>query len=463
MNRARTLIVIVAIAIAHAIFFIWYQHPVWNTTWDDQVGYQRLAHVLATTGKFTRYPDVQPFVPETIRTPLYPLFVAGVYRLARESHLAVAAVQALLFGGLTLVVFALARRIASERVALAAAAATALFPPFPYYGALVLTEFLSTLLVTAGMWAAVRAVQTDRRSAYALAGLFIGLATLTRPTYALLPVALAGFAGVAAAWRGAWRRVLPWGWTFVTLAIVLTPWFAYNYTYVHRITLSPAGGIGRATWEASWQGTWPGRLQAELTRLGDAYENAPVAELDAAVVHLAEANGVPSGPMLTYIHQWREIRRIWEAPTDPRERTLKRVEADEAYWRAGVANIRRDRLGHFVRRATVGTLVLWIAEIPIRYDHINDVPPWIIRLIWLVQAAALLLALGGLAVLAGRGRLAESAVLAALLAYVTAVHLPMLAEARYSLPAKPVVLVLAVIALAELAHRILPQTGDYLP
>ena len=50
-----------------------------------------------------------------------------------------------------------------------------------------------------------------------------------------------------------------------------------------------------------------------------------------------------------------------------------------------------------------------------------------------------------------------------LIVYITAVHLPMLAEARYSLPAKPVVLALAAIALAELAHRILPQTGDYLP
>jgi len=42
-------------------------------------------------------------------------------------------------------------------------------------------------------------------------------------------------------------------------------------------------------------------------------------------------------------------------------------------------------------------------------------------------------------------------------------HVPLLAEARFSLPAKPVVLVLATIALAELLHRILPQTGDYLP
>ena len=73
------------------------------------------------------------------------------------------------------------------------------------------------------------------------------------------------------------------------------------------------------------------------------------------------------------------------------------------------------------------------------------------------------LALLGLFFLARRGRLFEVAPLAAILAYITAIHLPMLAEARYSLPAKPAVLALATIALAELAHRMLPQTGDYLP
>jgi hypothetical protein len=73
------------------------------------------------------------------------------------------------------------------------------------------------------------------------------------------------------------------------------------------------------------------------------------------------------------------------------------------------------------------------------------------------------LALLGLVFVAHRRSLIEAAPLAALIAYITLLHVPMLAEARYSLPAKPVVLLLAAIALAELLHRFLPQTGDYLP
>jgi hypothetical protein len=452
-----------AIAFLHALFFIAYQRPDWTKAWDDQVGYQRLGHVLATTGEFTRYPDEVPFVPETIRTPGYPVFVAIVYRVAGESQLAVALAQALLFAVLPLIVFAMTAHLATERVALAAAAFTALFPPLPYYGALMLTELLCTVLVTMAVWFAVRAVHTHRTRDYVLTGAFLGLATLTRPNFAMLPVALVAFAAIAAGWRREWRSVLPWGWMLLTFAIVLSPWLAYNLTYLHRLTIAPAGGVGRATWEASWQGTWAGRVQADLTRLADRYSESSEAELDRAVEQFAADNRLPADPMLAYVHQWRDIRRIWETPTDPRERVIKRVVADEEYWRVGLENIKRDRMGHVLRRTTIGLLVLWIGEIPIRYTDINSLPTIAIRLIWLAQAVLFGLALVGLLVEIGRGRLREVAAPAALLAYVTAVHLPLLAEARYSLPAKPVMLALVAIGLAEIAHRVLPQTGDYLP
>src|SRR5574342_1369194 len=136
----RMLLLIALAALAHAALFAVYQRPDWDVAWDDQVGYQRLGHVLASTGTFTRYPGVRPFVPETIRTPMYRLFVATGYRIAGESHAAVAAGQAVLFALMTLTIYAMTARLASGRVALAAAWFTALFAPIPYYGALVLSD-----------------------------------------------------------------------------------------------------------------------------------------------------------------------------------------------------------------------------------------------------------------------------------------------------------------------------------
>src|SRR5688500_6513354 len=77
------LVVAVLVALVHGALYVGYQRGEWDsaTAWTDQRGYQRLGEALATTGRFTRYADADAFVPEVIRTPGYPAFVAVVYRL----------------------------------------------------------------------------------------------------------------------------------------------------------------------------------------------------------------------------------------------------------------------------------------------------------------------------------------------------------------------------------------------
>src|SRR5437868_14657568 len=106
MNDRRWLALIVLAALVHGLFFIWYERPEWGTSWLDQVGYRQLGEALATTGKFTKAPDAPAFVPEVIRTPIYPLFLAAIYKVAGPSHLAVALVQTVVFAAICVLVFA---------------------------------------------------------------------------------------------------------------------------------------------------------------------------------------------------------------------------------------------------------------------------------------------------------------------------------------------------------------------
>src|SRR5918995_910051 len=120
--RVRSLLLICALALGHAAAYIIHQRPDWEVSWTDQAGYQRLGAVLATTGEFTRYPESDTFVPEVIRTPGYPVFVALVYRLfGIGNQMALVVVQAFVFAALCVIVFAIARRVTSERTALFAA------------------------------------------------------------------------------------------------------------------------------------------------------------------------------------------------------------------------------------------------------------------------------------------------------------------------------------------------------
>jgi len=165
MSPRRSLLLVCLVAALHGVFFIWYQRPDWNTAWTDQDGYRRLGQVLAQTGTFTRAPDAPRFVPEVIRTPAYPAFLAALYRVFGFGQLPVALTQTALFVLICLLTYAIARAtVRGERLAIAAAGATALFPPIPYFGALVMTEVWTTALFTLSMWALVRrTAKTARR------------------------------------------------------------------------------------------------------------------------------------------------------------------------------------------------------------------------------------------------------------------------------------------------------------
>jgi 4-amino-4-deoxy-L-arabinose transferase-like glycosyltransferase len=439
------------VALVHAAIYITHQKPDWDKQWTDQVGYKRLGAVLAETGRFTRYPDYPTFVPEVIRTPGYPMFVAAVYRVfGIDNTMAVVVAQSFVFAGVCLLVFAIARSIVSETGAIVAALATACFPPLPYFGALVVTELWATFLLTASLWMTLRARASNSIWRAMMAGLLVAATALTRPAFILLPFALFGMAMLVDRFR-TWKL---WLAAMVIMGLSVAPWFAYNYTYIGRLTLSPAGGIGRAIWEGSWQGQWRGRLQNELTEAADRIDSR--AELDADVHRLAATSGLNAAPMLEYVHQWQDIRRIWTEPVDSEQRALARSLADSVYLRIGLDNIRRDPLGHLRRRLTYGVFVMWASHIPYRHSEINELPVVVIRSMWIAQALVLVLALVGSVRVFRSIHWREGWLLITPALYVTAVHLPLLTEPRETLPAMPAVLILATVGLLSLkpqAHK----------
>ena len=454
MSR-RALIALCVVVFAHAGFYIWYQWPDRDVAWTDQGGYRQLGAVLARTGEFTRYPDAEPFVPEVIRTPGYPAFVALVYRVAGVGNdLAVLAAQAIVLLVISLCVYWIARRAMREPLARAAAFATGLFPPLAYFGALVMTELLTALAITAAMLICLAAVRSRRIGMFVAAGVLFTAATMVRPAFVLLPFFLAIGMPVLVRAHRTRPYLLGWGALALSAALALLPWFTYNYVYLGAFTLSPAGGVGRGLWEGSWQGHWPGRVQAELT--STASEAISRDELHRRVRDIAARHQLDAAEMLVYVDEWRDIREIWDSPKEPAARVTARVVADQEYLRAALAHIRAEPVQHAMRRLTNGLFVLWAADVPIRFTDINDTPTWMIRAIWAGQVLLILLAAIGILALATHGQFAYAAILALAFVYVSGVHVPLLCEARQSLPVKPLVIVAAVAGFAALRGRLLP-------
>jgi hypothetical protein len=115
-------------------------------------------------------------------------------------------------------------------------------------------------------------------------------------------------------------------------------------------------------------------------------------------------------------------------------------------------------MSHLARRLARGVFLLWAGEIPFRYSDINQLPPFVKGVVWAVQAAIVIASLAGFVMLFRSGRKAEALVLGSCLLYITAVHFPLLTEARQSLPAQPVVLLLASFAAVSLAFK--PQVHE---
>lgn len=442
MSRSLARALIAVVALANAAFFIGYQSVDWSKYWTDQNGYVVLGEALSATGRFTRYPFYPQFIAEVIRTPGYPLFVAAVNLTLGPGHLQVAVAQAFVFVAICLLAAATARLLAGDKAALAAGLATALYPTFPYFAALTLTELVTTLLVTMGMYAWLRAMTEGGRWVGAT-GLAFAAAALTRPTFQYLPIALVLFAtAIAPRTRVVLRRGVLM--CVVTVAAV-SPWLLYNVVYFHNLSMSPpAAGIGRNLWEGHWQTVLSGHVQAALTDMAETTWDRPA--LDARVRELAASERLNPSRLLDYVHQWQDMRRMWDTPKEPVARAAARVAADAEYGRLALEDIRRDPVAHIRGRLTRGVMLLWITDIPIRYSDINALPTLAIRAIWLAQAALVALALWGIAVLWPRNRPAAAA-FAALFVYLTAVHVVLYSEARYTLPAKPAMLLLAVVGV----------------
>jgi hypothetical protein len=271
---------------------------------------------------------------------------------------------------------------------------TALYPPLPYLSALVLTETLTTFLVTAAMVLWLRALRDGSLRWFLATGLVCAATALTRPTFQFLPLFLVGASVLATpdARRLRWRGGLV---MLAAFFAAVLPWLAYNVVYFKTVTFSPAGGPGRQLFEGTWQVQLPGRLETELTAIADSTPDR--ATLDERVRAVAARSQLPAEPMLRHVHQHQDIRRIWTEPTDPWER-VSSASPPTTILRVGLENIRENPVRHAWRRPSGNVPAVGVRDSG-EYSDINRLSPLAIRAIWLPQVGLMLLATWGAVVL----------------------------------------------------------------
>ena len=214
----------------------------------------------------------------SFRPPLLPIVLAGIYAVAGHHTVAARVVMALLGAGTCVVVCRIGRRAFDARTGTVAGLLTAVYPKFVYYAGALVTETLCTLLLAAAVWMLLAAADDERAWwRWAVAGVALALAALTRSS-------LLAFPALAALWvlivrpRKA-RAVAEAALLVAAFAAAMAPWWIRNYSvhgrfvaatteggYTFWVTNNPrADGSGHCFWPDP-PGGFDGLSEAEIDR-----------------------------------------------------------------------------------------------------------------------------------------------------------------------------------------------------
>ncbi len=376
-----------------------------NTWWPASL------HVANGEGFVDCLPIYFPFCgagnqASAMREPLPVYLFAGVAAMHGSLRTA-GLVQLLLHLLVIIMVYLLAREWAGERIAGLAAGLWALYLPALVVLPQIAGDLLATLAVTTGLYCYLRAWRTGRMGHWAVAGLCMGVAVLSRS--ALLVTALPlGMAVVWLAYRNGWRgaRLLRPVAVFASAwCLVMLPWIVRNKVVFGQLVVG-----------------------STLTGYNILRHNDQVR--DKRPYHYV--NEEEARPVV-----YAALARHTELAGDENE-----AQVDRIYKAEGMAVIKANKV-RYAGLAAYRILPLW-------FNHgVNEAygkPVGLMdRVVALQQAMLLVLALVGCWRMPRRGWPLAMAVVVLCLAYLAIV-----ARLRYVIPVMPVVVLFAAAALGRL-------------
>jgi 4-amino-4-deoxy-L-arabinose transferase-like glycosyltransferase len=186
------------------------------------------------------------FYPESVRMPGYPILLALDFSLFGANLWPVVVFQSLLSVAAVIFVWRAGVRAFGNQTGLIFLALSAFYPFVAYFAIVIMTETICVFLVAAALYF------FSKKSSWNItaAGILISLSYYFRPNLVFLGIAASIVIMLISRFRD--RRPL----LILTAAAVLgsVPWMAYNYHVFHRYTPFPVvKGTGFSLFISSWQ------------------------------------------------------------------------------------------------------------------------------------------------------------------------------------------------------------------
>lgn len=394
----RSLCLIFILALVVRLAFVLFFPPLYAL---DTGSYEIVAQSLLKGDGFSSPPGV----PDATRAPIYPLFLAGIYFLFGQNHMAIKLVQAILGAISCLIIYFIAKEIFNRKVGLWSGVVMALYFPLISTAGFVLSEELSIFLLTISIFFLTRATKRKQVKWYVLSGILMGLATLCRPMTLLFPFFLYLTIPFLPFKKKEFILISIF---FLSMIIIIAPWTIRNYIRFNTFIAVQTGG-GTNLWVGSY---------------------------------------FPSDGLFPYSSSSYQNPKDQET-YDKIARGLSPIEADKAYSREAIKNILNNPSGYL--RLCVEKFRRFWFWIPGGVKVLKSYPK--IKFgITAVDYSIFLLFILGLWVGLKENWRDKSPILAIIL-YFTIMHTLIFAIPRYRLPIMPYVLVFAVVGFLQLFGR----------
>lgn len=217
----------------------------------DAYDYVIAAHNLLEENGFSS-DTAPPYTPDIFRTPIYPLFIAGVYAISGHSDAAVVLVQLIIGSFLgSLLYLSLLSWGFSRRSGLIAGFLFAADPLTTLNANLLMTETLFTFLIVFGFGALFGFGHFQKRRWFMLAVFLFACAGLARPIGQFLPLVLFPIFIVAVKKGERGRAIFQWMLFALLSSVLIYSWAYRNYYYSGSFTLSSVSDYNLAYYRAN--------------------------------------------------------------------------------------------------------------------------------------------------------------------------------------------------------------------
>jgi 4-amino-4-deoxy-L-arabinose transferase-like glycosyltransferase len=414
----RSVVKVLLIALMLNAFLVLYVVPELSEILSPLYGigfaddYDKLARNLALGNGYRLMPDM---AESLMREPGYPLFLAGVFRILGDSLESARIANLLLSAGIVVLIMALGRKITSDSTVPVLAVLIFLLHP----GTLIAetrggVEILFTLLLMFFMLILHKALETEKYRHYFAAGLALGLVGIVRSTPLLFPAFLAVYFLIGA--RDNKERVhkmISIGLLFSATVLVMSPWVIRNYTLTHEFhpTTSAAGVAAQAGQYICENLSFDKGMQ-------QVDDEGAVPERERLAAELGYAN------QSSYYQYFYTTRNEVDFSKHLLSKTISKYRQNPGFFAKCVA---KNLVGFWFLGKT------W----PVTWINVS------------LQLPFVAVAIVGAYILWRRRQARRVAIIVLFIFYLVAIHAPIFAQARYSIPLVPFMSILASVALVK--------------